>query len=270
MRYRILLFLACALLGIFFLPQTTRPTQAEVATATMEATEAPTPADPIPVQFKGADDLTIYALKYAAPKEPAPALLLIHEQGGRKEEWVYWVNKWVALGINVYAIDRRGFGQTKGVENNAKSEQDIANVLTQISADPDVTPHQIAILGGSMGGGFALTGCAQFADCKTAILLSAATYKSDLTDPIAALGNRPLFLAVSDSDAPFNKVAKDYADRAKGEHKLIVYDGYAHATVMLFKHPELVDLISDWLTKYLINSQASVATPSATGVATPQ
>ncbi len=237
------------------------------ATVSPEATAAATPADPVEFEFKGADDFVLPALEYQAVKSPAPAVLLLHERGGNKEEWFPWAKKWAGLGVNIFAIDIRGYGHTKAKEEDpVKIDQDLQLVLQQINERPEVIPGQIGILGGSMGGGYAMVACASSDLCKTVILLSAAPYKGDLKDPVESLGKRPILMAVASLDSPFVENLRDFDKRAQGDHQLIVYEGSFHATVLLYKNPELVDTIGAWFVKYLVN--APVATGEATMVAT--
>jgi pimeloyl-ACP methyl ester carboxylesterase len=239
------------------------------ATASPEATVAARPSQPIELKFVGADDLALPALEYQAPKLPAPAILLLHEVGGNKGEWFPWAGKWAALGLNVFAIDIRGYGQVASSKTDpVKTDQDLQRVLQQINERPEVIPHQIGVLGGSMGAAYALIACAKSKECRTVVLLSVPPDKGDLQDPIETLGNRPILQAVSSLDSPFYETSQDYDKRAKGDHQLLVYEGSAHATLILYRHPELVDTIGQWFVKYLVNAPTAAATTTATAAAT--
>jgi acetyl esterase/lipase len=237
----------------------TRAVTAATPAATDAATSAPTQtaAAPIEVAFEGLDNHIVQGLYYPAPRLPAPALLLLHY----KESWSYLAKAWRARGFNVFAIDLRIWGpEGVSVEVARKDIQDILLVIQQLNETPGVTPHRVALLGGSTIGGYALVACAESADCKTAILFSATDYKGDLQDPIETLGNRPLLMVVSENEGSITATELDYAKRAKGEHRLIVYKGGTHATGLIDEHPELVDIVGDWLVKYLSGDEAATAT----------
>jgi dienelactone hydrolase len=230
------------------------------AAAAYQATTVPTPTAtaPIEIQFEGVDDHAVSGLYYPAPRLPAPAVLLLHY----KEGWSPWAPRWSARGFNVFAIDLRIWGpEGISVEVARRDIQDILLVIQQLNETPGVTPHQVALIGGSFIGGYALVACAKSADCRTAILLSATDYKADLSDPIETLGDRPLLMAVSKNEGSITDTQRDYAQRAKGEHRLILYDGGTHANALLAAHPELVDIVGDWLVRYLPGQAAATATP---------
>jgi hypothetical protein len=227
-------------------------------TAAATSVPAQTAAAPIAVTFKGIENHTVLGLYYPAPQLPAPALLLLHF----KEGWSPWAEAWSARGINVFAIDLRIWGpEGVSVEVARKDIQDILQVIQQLNETPGVTPHRVALLGGSTIGGYALVACAKSADCRTAILFSATDYKDDLQDPIETLGNRPLLMVVSENEGSITATERDYAQRAKGEHRLIIYEGGTHATALIGEHPELVGIVGDWLVKYLLGDEAATATP---------
>jgi dienelactone hydrolase len=228
----------------------TRAVPAATATAADTAANVPTPT-PIPptgMVFAGIDGVPVPGLYYPAPRLPAPLVLLLFE----KESWSAWAPRWSARGFNVLALDMRTLGpEGVSVELALKDIQDTLLVIQSLNDNPGIVPHQVAILGGSTFGGFALVACAKSPDCRTAVLFSATNYRGDLDDPIAALGNRPLFIAVSKQEGDITDTDVDYDRRARGEHMLLLYDGSNHATGLLTAYPELVDFVGDWLVKYL-------------------
>jgi hypothetical protein len=232
-----------------------------VTAATSQATSAPTQTAtaiaPIAIQFEGVEQHIVPGLYYPAPRLPAPAVLLLHN----KEGWSPWAPRWSARGFNVFAIDLRIWVNGISVEIAQRDMQDILLVIQQLNKTPGVTPHQVAVLGGSFIGGYALVACAKSPDCRTAILFSATDYRADLQDPIEALGDRPLLIAVSKKEGSITATDLDYDRRAKGEHQLILYDGGIHANGLLDAHPELVDIVGDWLVKYLPGKEAATAAP---------
>ncbi len=235
-------------------------------------TPAPTQEirEPAQMTFVGANEMPMAALYYRAPVLPAPAVVLLHGYGGGKEGWSLWAPQWSTRGFNVFALDLRGFGTGDAVEIGRKTIEDILRTVEQINGNPAVVPHQTAILGASLGGGYALVACAKSPDCKTAILLSGTNYKGDLDDPIKTLGKRPLFIAVSRAESPITETDLDYAVRALGEHRIVVYEGGVHATGLLYSHPELVQAIGDWLLQHLTEREpATTAAATLAIVATP-
>ncbi len=222
-------------------------TAISAATAEVQATPEPAPA-PVEVTFRGENDLLIRGVWYPAPRQPASTLLLLNF----RHSWSAWAPRWTARGFNVVAIDELIYN-VGGLlaELNRQDIHNIQHVIQQLNDNSDVIPHQFAILGGSLMGGYALMGCATSPDCRLAILLSPTDTAVDIPDPMAALGDRAVVLVASKGEFGIAETTQKFADQARGDHLLLMYDWGFHASAMLIAHPELVDTIGDWLVKYL-------------------
>jgi hypothetical protein len=210
-------------------------------------TATPTPEPPREVTFKGGDGRVILGLFYRAPQPPAPTLLLLNF----RHSWSNWAPTWSARGFNVVAIDELMYN-TGGMldEINRQDIQDAVLVMQQLNKDPAVLPHQFAILGGSLMGGYALMACAKSSDCRTAILLSPTDTAVDVPDPRAVLGDRSILIVASKGETGIADTARDFAQHARGEHRLILMTG-AIASAM-FLHIPAGRYRRRWLVKYLL------------------
>lgn len=239
------------------------------STATDMPTEAATQATTgvsVAMKLQGADGITIAATFYASAYPPAPALLLLHQTPGQKEDLTQAASAWNGRGYNVLAIDMRGHGETGGVEDWKKTVDDIQLVLAQLAKLPGVDGSRIGIVGGSMGGQEGLVACAKFADCQALVLLSPGRgfAASIFPDPMQALGKRPVFIAVAKGNEPFYSTDKNFDSQAQGEHEFVTYDGSAHALQLFQAHPELVDKIGEWLIRYLPVQRPATAVATGT------
>ncbi len=236
---------------------------AETATPTRESPGLGTPTleGPREVTFKGENHRVILGLFYRAPQLPAPTLLLLNF----RHSWSNWAPAWSARGFNVVAIDELMYN-VGGLLNelNRQDIQDALLVMEQLNQDPAVIPHQFAILGGSLMGGYALMACAKSPDCRTAILLSPTNTAVDVPDPMAILGDRSILIVASKGETGIADTARDFAQHARGEHRLILYDWGYHASAMFIAHPELIDIVGDWLVKYVPGKNRALATDQAT------
>ncbi|HEX8995743.1 MAG TPA: alpha/beta fold hydrolase [Ktedonobacterales bacterium] len=88
----------------------------------------------------------------------APTLVLLHGLGAHTGWFIDMGNELHARGLNVYAVDHRGFGRSDGarghVRKGAVYPQDITAFLREVRGELPTSP--LFILGHSMGGIFAL------------------------------------------------------------------------------------------------------------------
>jgi hypothetical protein len=268
LKRTIIYALILTMLGLAFAASQIGSAGAETATATRESrgTLTPTPEGPREVTFEGQNDRVIPGLFYRAPQPPAPTLLLLNF----RHSWSNWAPTWSARGFNVVAFDEIMYnsGLLLLNETNRQDMQEILLVMEQLNKDPAVIPHQFAILGGSLMGGYALMGCARSPDCRTAILLSPTNTAVDVPDPMAVLGDRSILIVASKGEMGIADTARAFDRDARGEHRLILYDWGYHASAMFYAHPELVDIVGDWLVKYLPGGNRALAADQATPKAT--
>lgn len=92
------------------------------------------------VRFKSLDEVTVTGDLYIAHGESAPFILLCHQAGYSRGEYLETAPKLNALGFNCMAIDQRSGTFVKGVENEtAKSFNELKKVrATYVDALPDI------------------------------------------------------------------------------------------------------------------------------------
>jgi pimeloyl-ACP methyl ester carboxylesterase len=267
---RIVYFIPVVIIGLLLASGSAQPSLSSdsatwQATPPAATTMAATAVAPIAITFKSSDDLMLTALLYPAAKLPAPALLLLHQSPGQKEDWFAFAPVWSAHNYNVIALDMRGNGESGLKVDWNKTVDDLQLVLAQIAQLPGVDGTHIAILGASMGGQEGLVACAKFANCQALVLLSAGKgfATSILPTPMQALGKRPVLIVVAKGNEPYYSTAKDFDAQAVGDHQFVVYDTNEHGLAMLYKHPELAENIGQWLDAHL----APLAAPTLAATA---
>ncbi len=225
-------------------PTTPKPPSTETPSSAI----APTAAVGQDITFHGENQLAIKGLLYPAPQTPAPTVLLLNF----RNQWGNWAGQWSARGFNVIAIDLLMYNVGGSLE--AINKQDIADiqlVINQLNRNPAMMPHRVALVGGSLMGGYALESCALTPDCKTAVLLSPTDTAIDILDPMATYGSRPILITASKGEGEIALTAQKWDQEARGDHQLLLYDWGFHATAMFDAHPELVTTVGDWFVKYL-------------------
>jgi acetyl esterase/lipase len=216
--------------------------------STVTPTPAPTQSS-IPMQFVMSDGLTIIGTYWGAASRPAPAVLLLHMLGGRKEDWQPFAIRLRGAGYNVLAIDLRGYGETGGQPDWAKAQDDVKSIFVRLSKLPGVETYRVSIVGASIGANLALVACADLPDCRSVVLLSPALdYQGVKTaDAMTRYGNRPALIAASRDDAPSGSDSAALDKLARGQHRLLIYEGSVHGLTLITAQPNLGEIMIRWL-----------------------
>ncbi len=216
--------------------------------STVTPTPAPTQAS-IPMQFVMSDGLNIIGTFWGAPLRPAPAVLLLHALGGRKEDWLPFATRLHDAGYNVLAIDLRGYGATGGQPDWNKAQGDVESIFGRLSKLPGVETYRVSIVGASIGANLALVACADIPDCRSVALLSPALdYQGVKTvDAMTKYGIRPVLIAASRDDAPSGPDSAALDKLAKGQHRLLIYDGKVNGLALITAQPNLGEIVIRWL-----------------------
>ncbi|MCD4686114.1 MAG: alpha/beta fold hydrolase [Anaerolineae bacterium] len=211
--------------------------------------------DPVPqvVEIEAADGVLLIGDYYAPPEgDPAPAMLLMHMLGSKRQAWYPLVPTLVEAGYAVLAFDFRGHGDTGGDQDWVQSEADVQLLIDWLRAQPGIDPEQINLAGGSIGANLSLVGMANDDGIATIVALSPGLgYLGVATDAAAAaIDERPVFIVVSQQDFPSIDDVQTLLPLFSGDVQLAIYDHGAHGTGMFLLERDLDDLIVMWLDRY--------------------
>jgi dienelactone hydrolase len=93
----------------------------------------------VTINFASKDGLTITADKYLISNTEAPFIILFHQAGYSRGEYLEIAPKLNELGFNCIAIDQRSGNKVNGVTNETNKEADKLNKSTKyIDAIPDI------------------------------------------------------------------------------------------------------------------------------------
>ncbi|RMD57484.1 alpha/beta hydrolase [Candidatus Woesearchaeota archaeon] len=203
---------------------------------------------------EGEQPFIAYNAYYA--KESAPGIILLHQLGGKKEDWHQFALFLQKKGYNVIAPDLPGHGESQG-DWREFSEQDFRNMTFAVEYAKEellrLAPKtkDIAIIGASVGANLALTYAAQDQDIKTVIALSPG---------LDFRGIRPLeymdkikqkVLLVASEDDPYSlESARELAKKGKLV-ELVRYERAGHGIEILYKDKRSSILIQEWLINVL-------------------
>jgi fermentation-respiration switch protein FrsA (DUF1100 family) len=112
-------------------------------------------AVPRPPDDEGSLDGIAYQLFLPISDEPAPAVVILHGAGSRKENHVDFARRAVGHGFAALTFDNRGHGESEG-ELGAGVIADVQRVVAFVAKRPEVDPGRIALRGSSMGGQLAI------------------------------------------------------------------------------------------------------------------
>ncbi|UCC51296.1 MAG: alpha/beta fold hydrolase [Anaerolineaceae bacterium] len=208
------------------------------------------------ISIEGADGLIQQSTLHTPDGiAPLPGVILLHMLGGDRQVWEE--NGFAATlaenGYAVLTVDMRGHGATGGSINWELVPEDLQRVWQHFTTLEAVDSQRSAFIGASIGANLALISGAGEAAIKTAVLLSPGLdYRGVSTEePIAAYGERPLFIVASEEDVYAADSSRTLAGLAQGETQLQMYNGAGHGTRMFDAQPELSTLILDWLAQNL-------------------
>jgi len=191
------------------------------------------------VTYKTEDGGSIQASLFIGGKNLA--VVFAHGAIFNKESWYFLCKKLQSKGITSLSIDFRGYGKSeKGSSDNMG--QDILGAISYLKSQGY---KNIALVGGSMGGGAILDALEQKTDSslKKVVLLSPAGSNGITSNSIEKL------FVVSADEGFFARVKTSY-DNSSQPKELKIYEGTYHAQHM-FKSSyadELTNLIIEFLT----------------------
>lgn len=233
------------------------------------AAEPPAPRD---VDIKAADGLKLRGTYYAAGK-PGPGVLLLHMCNTDRKSWAPLAPQLAAAGINVLAVDNRGFGESGAVPDPTPEQQaearkhwtsDFDADFAYLLAQPGVDKNLIGIAGGSCGVDNAVqTGRRHPGEVKSLVLLAGGT---DM-DGVRFLQQNPwlpLFTAAAADDEydPHAPQTMQWFAEFSGNprNKFMGFADGKHGTEIFPVHPELPRAITSWFVDTLVKSPADPKT----------
>lgn len=206
------------------------------------------------------DGIKIAADLYPA-EHPVGWLVLTHMMPATKESWKNLAAELQKAGYEGLAIDLRGHGESEGGPNgftkfsdaeHQKSILDLEAAIDYLIKSRKATSDKIVFIGASIGANLSLQYISERPESKTAVLLSAGlNYRGIATEPLAKklkAGQKIFFASVRDDNGNAGENQKLYDLIPVGVKKEIkIYETGGHGTDILKNHPELENLIIEFL-----------------------
>jgi pimeloyl-ACP methyl ester carboxylesterase len=226
-----------------------------VIALTAAAQDAPAPQT---VQVQASDGLTLVGDYFVSlsEAEARPAVLLMHMYGSERGSWKPLIPALLETGYDVLAVDLRGHGETGGDEDWELAISDVQVWLDWLRGQPGVRAEAIATIGASVGSNLALVGCANDAQCVTAIALSPGLNFYDVQPEASVsegLKDRSALLLATKADRESAEAVRQMVMTAQGEIGARIWVGENHGTNMLISpkmRNQVISMIVSWLDEH--------------------
>ncbi len=208
----------------------------------------PLPAGAEAVGLTTADGLALAAYYYASSQPSAPGVLLLHQRGGRKENWTSFAQLLQKRGYAVLAVDFRGHGQSKGVVNWFGTDQDVAAAYDFLAGQPGVNPSQIALVGASIGTQEAITFAETNPDKVRGVAMLSTFASNDIERAIRTYPG-PILLMATEGDVAATQVSRQLAKAVPRAELFILKNSDRHGTQMLGSELKIELPLLGWLSR---------------------
>lgn len=105
------------------------------------------------IVFNTSNKGEIHSLQFYLPN-PKGVILYLHGNTGNLKRWGYSAEELLEFGYDVFVIDYRGYGKSKGKRKESYMHQDVEDVFDQIKSNNSYKKH--VVYGRSLGTGFAV------------------------------------------------------------------------------------------------------------------
>jgi len=191
---------------------------------------------------------------------PVPAVVLIHQGGSSRKEWVGIVPRLVERGYLVVAYDIRGHGESDAVDSiwslfndPDQAPRDLRAVLRFLASRPDVDKERIAVVGASIGANLAAMASSEM-NVATAVAISGKTSAVYNLAGKQALDMKSVFYIASAGDQGGKRAqwAQELYQRTGEPRRLeIVAQSNRHGVGVFDDSPATLAAMLSWLDQTL-------------------
>jgi len=219
------------------------------------------------VSFKTKDGITINGVfqNPAVDATPAPAVILIHQGGSNKEEWLEnpLTEKLLKAGYAVLVYDVRLHGDSEKDEgdiqdlfNNPKrAPLDLQAAIAFLKQDKKIDAKRIGIVGASIGANLACVAAASKKyTIKSVVSISAksaAVQNLSGEKELKAPNNAFHIASKAEQDGKRAEWANELYALTTGKKKVEIAEGNKHGSYIIAEHPALQQSIIEWFKETL-------------------
>ena len=216
-----------------------------------------TPPPVKPFSITAEDNCVIAGTSYPVSKPNAPAIILLHAQGGNRGDWEPFALRAQRDGYCVVAPDIRGHGDSACAGRSYRAfekedwllaEHDVRR-LKQKALDDGCDPNNIFLAGAGIGANLALRYALTDPQIQAAVLFSPGESYLGVSMPGLGLEARrlPILVIAAEGDSYSAQSAERLHRDASGYTELRLHAGTAFGTDLLVGAPESANLVFRWL-----------------------
>jgi alpha-beta hydrolase superfamily lysophospholipase len=209
------------------------------------------------VFLRAADGTSLAATLYQPAQRPASAIVLLHMLTRSRRDWDVTAERLRQAGFVVLVPDLRGHGDSSGSSGSVGDlttlVQDAQAAVSYVKAYPGVRPEGIGLAGASLGASLAaLVAGADPSVDSLALLSPSLDYRGLRCEPaMRKYSPRPALLVAAVNDPYAARTVKQLASGGSNRQVLMI-EAAGHGTVLLSRHPPLVDHLVDWFRRTLL------------------
>ena len=233
---------------------------------------------PRTVDLTSPDGTKLKATYFSADK-PGPGVMLLHQCNRDRKMWDDLAPRLAAEGLNVLALDYRGYGESEGAtyyklpaeegqkQVREKWPQDIDTAYQYLISQPGVNKNVVGAGGASCGVNHSIQLAKRHPEVKSLVLLSGGTDRTGRMF-LRRSSNLPIFAAGADDDGDVVSVLQWILSTSPDPaNRLQHYTAGGHGIEMFTPHPELTGLITSWFETTLLKSPGKApANPNRTSL----
>jgi pimeloyl-ACP methyl ester carboxylesterase len=177
-------------------------------------------------------------------------VLLLHQRGGRQEDWASLAQILQKNGYAVITVDFRGHGQSKGVVNWFGADQDVSAAFDYLVQRPEVDPGRVAVIGASIGTQEGITFAAAHPDQVRGVALLSTFASGEIERAMQAFPGSMLLMA-TEGDRAATQVTRQLAKLVPAAKVYLLPNSDRHGTQMLRSNLKIEPLLLAWLGETL-------------------
>jgi len=208
------------------------------------------------------DGVLLTGTLYLPARTPAPGVVLLHMATRSRQDWEATGLAFAREGLAALAIDFRRSGTAPvGPDGTVPASGGFSDLVIDaeaargyLAARPEVVATRLGMAGASLGANVAVLAASNDPSIRSLALLSASLdYRGlRIEQAITRYGGRPALLVASSEDPFALRTARTLVSAGEGARELRVLSEAGHGTVMIDRHPELIDALVDWFSRTLL------------------
>jgi len=207
----------------------------------------------------------VLAASLGVPKAAKYGVVLVHQGGRNKEDWLSIADKLYGDGVAVIAVDLRGHGASAPLAESPPVPADYAAMVGDVRAAIDRLEAEkvtrVAVVGAELGANLGINAALDEDSVAIVAMLSPGLdYKGVITsDAVKRYGGRTLLIVAASDDTYGAKSAAILDGTAQGIHEFRLLESGGRGMKMLSAEPALEGWLVGWIGTHWSSGEAAPA-----------